>query len=81
MLTTIVALLPQLLPIALFFINLFTKDQAQRDANKQAFLDAISAHHDDAVASAVERRNVWQQDQEMREKFAKEAAQGKPNAP
>jgi hypothetical protein len=60
------------IPIGEWLINSFIKDQAQKDANLKAFLDAVSAHSNDALASVNERENAWEQRQDLLNK-AKEA--------
>ncbi len=75
------AMAPLLIQVGLFFINMFVKNQAQKDANAQAFLNAISAHANDALASVAERKNAWDQVKELREKAAARDAADQENHP
>lgn len=62
------AFAPLLVQVGLSLVNLWVKDQAQRDKNTQAFLDALASHANDAQASVQERQNAWQQIQDLRAK-------------
>ncbi len=81
----IVAALPQFAPLliqlGLWALNLFIKDQAQRDANTQAFLQAIADHVNDAQATVSERQNAWDQLKDLKAKAAaRDAANQTPPA-
>lgn len=77
MITLLTTLAPLLLQVGLWAINLFVSNQAQRTANTQAFLNALSQHMNDALASAQERQNAWDQLQDLRSKAAaRDAADG-----
>ena len=68
---------PLFIQLGLGLINLFTKNQAQKDANTQSFLQALSDHQNDGVASVAERQNAWAQIQELRQKAAARDAAAK----
>jgi hypothetical protein len=67
---------PVLVSVAMYLINLFVTNAQQKAANEQAFLDAVSTHINDGLASVAERQNAWAQRQELiaKAKAADEAA-------
>lgn len=73
-------ILPVLVPLATWAINLFISDQKQREKNKQAFLDAIQSHMNDSVNSANERKNAWQQLQDFKKMEAEADAKAAADA-
>jgi hypothetical protein len=82
MLSLLTTLAPVLIQIAMYLIGAFAKDQATKDANLKAFLDAISAHTNDALASVAERQNAWDQHKDLQDKIDKMDAEAqKPKPP
>lgn len=81
MLSLLTGAAPALFQIALWLINLFISDKNQRAANERAFLQAISNHAGDALASALARQNAWDQRQELKQKADEIDAANKEQKP
>ena len=68
LITALPSLAPVLVQVGLWAFGKFASNEAQKQANQKAFLDAISAHMNDSLQSVNERSNAWAQIQELRAK-------------